>query len=85
MFFCHLLIFFKINFFRKIISEILSECQTDWTQIRPDIISGLIWVQTVCKRYQQMILGDKELKYNIYIIIENVQSKKMHVQAAKQC
>ena len=28
----------------------------------PDILSGLIWVQTVCKGYQQMTLEDKELK-----------------------
>ena len=26
-------------------------CQTVWIQIRPDV---LIWVQTVCKGYQQM-------------------------------
>ena len=31
-----------------------SGCQTVWIQIRPDILSGLIWVQTVCKGYQQM-------------------------------
>ena len=30
-------------------------------QIRPDILSGLVWVQTVCKSYQQTTLGDKEL------------------------
>ena len=23
-------------------------------QIKPDILSGLIWVQTICKGYQQM-------------------------------
>ena len=27
----------------------LSEFQTIWTQIRPDVLSGLIWVQKVCK------------------------------------
>ena len=26
------------------------ECQTAWIQIRPDILSSLIWVQTICKR-----------------------------------
>ena len=31
-----------------------SGCQTVWVQIRPDILSSLIWVQTVCKGYQQM-------------------------------
>ena len=48
--------------FQKIISGILSECQTVWIQIRHDILSGLIWVQSVCKDYQQTTLGDKELK-----------------------
>ena len=27
----------------------------------PDILSDLIWFQTVCKDYQQMALVDKEL------------------------
>ena len=35
--------------------SIPSGCQTAWIQIRLDILSGLIWVQTVCKGYQQMI------------------------------
>ena len=30
-----------------------SESQTVWIQIRPDILVGLIWVQTVCESYQQ--------------------------------
>ena len=50
---CHLLIVFKINFFRKFFQE-YHECQTVWIQIRPDILSGLIWVQTVCIGYQKM-------------------------------
>ena len=41
---CRLLIFFKINFFRKILSGTLTECQTIW-----------IWVQTVCKGFQHRI------------------------------
>ena len=42
-------IFFKINSFEKIFQEYhLSTCQTDWIQIRPDILSSLIWVQSVC-------------------------------------
>ena len=53
---------FSNQFFRKNLSGIPSECQTDWTQIRPDILSGLIWVQTVCKGYLQMTLVDKEFK-----------------------
>ena len=27
-----------------------------WIQIRPDILSSLIWIQTVCKGYQQTTL-----------------------------
>ena len=41
---CCLLIFFKINFLKKKLSGTLSECQTALVQI---------WVQTVCKGYQQ--------------------------------
>ena len=33
--------------------SIPSRCQTVWIQIRPNILTGLIWVQTVCKGYQQ--------------------------------
>ena len=33
----------------------------DWIQIRHNILSGLFWVQTVCKSYQEMTLGDEEL------------------------
>ena len=51
--------FFQNHLFRKFF-----QCQTLWIQIRPDILSGLIWVQTVCKAYQQMAkspLSCKEL------------------------
>ena len=41
------------NFFPKILSETLSECQTVRIQIRTDILSVLIWVQSICKCYQQ--------------------------------
>ena len=37
-------LFFKINFFKK---KTLSECQAVWIQIRTDVLSVLIWVQTV--------------------------------------
>ena len=40
--------------FQNIISGITSECQIAWVLIRPDILSGLIWVRTVCKGHQQM-------------------------------
>ena len=44
-----------------ILSGIPSKCQTACIQIRPDILSGLIWVQIVCKGFQQMTLAGKEL------------------------
>ena len=45
--------FFQNSIFEIILSETLSECQTVWIQIRTDIGSVLIWVQTVCKALQQ--------------------------------
>ena len=40
----------------RIIQGIQPEFQTVWIQIGPDILSCLIWIQTVCQGYQQMIL-----------------------------
>ena len=65
VFTCCLCIFFQNQLFQKILSGIPPECQTDWIQIRPDILSSVIWVQTVCKSYQQTTLGDKELIENL--------------------
>ena len=45
--------FFQSQLFLKLLSGIQPECQTVKTQIRSDALSGLIWVQTVCKSYQQ--------------------------------
>ena len=56
IFCCHLLTFFSKLTFSKILLGIPSERQTIWIKIRPDIpdiLSGLIWVQTVCNGYQQ--------------------------------
>ena len=47
--------FFQNHLFWKILSGIPSECQTIWIQI-------LIWVQTVCKGYQQTTIVNKEFK-----------------------
>ena len=41
--------------------KFLIGCQTDWVQIRPDVLSGMIWVQSVCKDYEQTTLVDNEL------------------------
>ena len=48
--------FFQNQLFQKKISGIQSECQTVWIQIRPNILSGLIWHQAICKGYQQMTI-----------------------------
>ena len=56
MLFCCLLIFWQNQLFRKFLTGMPSDCQTVWIQIRPDILSGLIWVQTVSKGYQQATL-----------------------------
>ena len=53
--------FFFRNQFAKILSEIPFECQTVWIQIGHDILSFLIWVQTVCKSYQHTTLVGEEL------------------------
>ena len=46
-----------------------SVCQTVWIQIRSDILSGLIWVQIVCKDHQQMtkFTADRQ-RVNMHII-----------------
>ena len=54
--FCHLLIFFKINFFQKLFVGIRLECQTFWIHI------SAFCYRTVCKSYQWMKLAGKELK-----------------------
>ena len=54
---------FQNKLFEKFFQEIPSECQTVWIRIWTNVLSGLIWVQTVCKGYQQRTLGDKELRY----------------------
>ena len=52
--------FFKINFLKNSFSleffQIQSKCKTVWNQIRPKILSDLIWIQTVCKSYKQTTL-----------------------------
>ena len=53
---------FRKNSFRNVIRV----SNISWTQIKPDILSGLIGVQTVCESYQQMTLGDKELTKKLY-------------------
>ena len=52
--------FFKILFRKKLFHEYrhsVSSLDPD----QPDVLSGLIWVQAVCKGYQQMALVGKDL------------------------
>ena len=52
--FCwRLLTLFQNYLYQIILSETLTECQSVSIQIRTDVRSVLIWVQTVCKRYPQ--------------------------------
>ena len=50
---CGLFYFFFKLIFKTNLSGIPSVCQIVWIQIRPNILLGLIWVQTFCKCYQQ--------------------------------
>ena len=52
--------FFQNHLFQKTLSGIPSECQAVWMQIRPHILWGLIWVQTVWKCYQQTTSASKQ-------------------------
>ena len=47
--FCGLISFCPKSNFGKFISSFPSECQTVWIQIRPDVLLGLICVETVRK------------------------------------
>ena len=60
--------FLKIDFFQKILSGTLSECQTVLIQTRTDILLVLIWFQTVCKGYQQtakLATSKERVKYGV--------------------
>ena len=54
-------------FFLNDLSGISVECQAVWIQIMPDVLSGLIWVQIVCKGNQQTTLVSKEFMTTIQV------------------
>ena len=64
MLFCRLLFFSKSFIFEKFFQEYHLSVR-DPIQIRPDVLSGLIWVQNVCKGYQQTTSGGKELTQRV--------------------
>ena len=53
-----------------------SRCQTVWIQIRPNILTGLIWVQTVCKGYQQATKVDP--RANLTMTLSRSRSTRDH-------
>ena len=59
--FLSLLFFFQNHLFSKALSGIPPVYQTVGILIRADVLSGLIWVQTVCKGYRQTTQVSKEL------------------------
>ena len=54
--------FFQNKHLEKFFQEYHLNVKQFWTLIRPDDLLSLIWVQTVCKDNQQMILAGKMLK-----------------------
>ena len=67
---------FQNQRFQKILSGLLPVCQTVWIQIRTDILSVLILVQTVGKGYQQTTQNKRKylywnISYRYYCMLGN--------------
>ena len=60
--------FFQNNIFKKFFHK-HNQGQMVWIQISTEIMSVLIWVQTVCKGYQQMKKTDRYTKERVNIIL----------------
>ena len=58
---CRLLPFLKIIFFKKFFQERYHSVKIVWIQVRSDIQSVLIWVQTVSKGYQVVAWNELSL------------------------
>ena len=56
-----LYVFVVFHLFQNQLFEKLSEGQTVFVQIRPDVLLSLIWVQTAYKGYRQTTLVGKEV------------------------
>ena len=52
-------------FVRKKNQGILAECQTVWIQIRPNILSDLIWVQTIWKGFSFFKICETDYNHDI--------------------
>ena len=56
-------------------------CQTVWIQIRPNILSGLIWVQTVPKSSLQTTLVDKEFNSIVlFMFIHHIGKRESFIE-----
>ena len=66
---CRLLSFFNINFFEKILFRSTIRVSNSWIQIRPDIMSALIWIQTVCKVSAEYMSRKKMNLFGLLIIL----------------
>ena len=44
---------FILSIFKWPLKTGFTICQTVWMKLRPNVLSDLIWVQSVCKGYQQ--------------------------------
>ena len=83
---CHFACFFlsidffsKLTFVKKFCQEYHLEYQTVLIQIRPDVLSDLIRVKTVCKSYPQTTLAGKE--FNMHV---ELSSEASHLGLDKQ-
>ena len=82
MFFCHLAFSSKLSF-TKVFQEYHEGggIHVDMSQVRPDVLSGPIWVQTVCKCYQQV--ADEEFSAAEDNFVISINSKTFVKQPLK--
>ena len=66
---------FQNQLFWKILSGISYECLTVWIQIRPSILSSLIWVKTFCKLMLRQS-SSTPIKYVNYLIVISINIKE---------
>ena len=69
--------FFQNKLFQKILLGIWSKCQTIWTKIRPNILTYLILLQTICKIYLQT--SRKKVKVEILLNSQQIYVHSMNV------
>ena len=58
------ILFSKLTFSKNISGTL--ECQKVWIQIKTDVPSVLIWVQTICKD----LSADGSFEYTQYVLVE---------------